>query len=456
MSHDDKTEAKDDNDWFKTVTFVGMKNGQFLFTNGRDPALGIDPNAQTIEDYKADRVNLIELRRQSVDALKAKDENEKEIVRLKDLLEEKKIALQDAVAKSDNLDRAVKSTSEKACAALRLEMSAAHDKEIALLQKEIVRLQAEQKAIQMRFDAQTKQLLETEVHLVESRADIESRERQKLEDIRLHTTEEQRMQKHIEELDNTVAEEIRKREEAEADAKKAQRKAEIELDEKEQARAEAAKVTRELQQLKSDIAKIGGLGLNGTRLVQVLAWYRDAHGPVPADVEKMILAGLDVVKTDVPVAETPKEPEPQDDEPNTPPMSDDSFFQSLGDDDGNEDSLEVDGDDIESETAAEERNSNSVLALTDVDEPQFCDSPTKCQKIATWTSKKFACNDSDETITVNACNMHRKDCGVFLEALQEFVVSPPADAKELRDLMVPIYTPTPNQAKEVDHEHARD
>ncbi len=479
MGHDDKT-------WWHSYTYRGMRDGQFLLAPNRDPSLGIDPNMKTIAGYKDAKAELDKLRRQNaVEADARLAALEKQVKTLKAKLEQKEIDLQAATARASNVDAAVKAEVAKVETALTVAHKAAltelkttcdeaREGELLSLELraagELATMKSERDVAITELEAMKRLVAERDDEikkLVEAAAKCEER---------IKALEAERVA-----LNDKLKAMTEAKTKAEEDAKESRRKAESNRVDLNMARDEL-KTTSEAHmklqgkhnELKREFLLLGRGNLSsGVRIGLLegeIEYYQNTFGPIPDDVYKRLLAGLPVAsangtivtppapetKVEV-VAEDPKNGTEVATATEAPPEDPADVDDTDGDNPFADDDDPID-DVVIGETQA--IGSGSVEFVHDTglvppSDPPSCDSPTDCEKIATWrTQHPFARNDGEAPLDVLTCDEHHEHCEVFIDALQAFVESPPADADELRALLVPInpapINPTTNVSNPVE------
>ncbi len=484
MSHNDKT-------WWHSFTYMGMRDGQFLLAPNRDPNLAIDPNMETIASYKAAKAELDALRKQNADEADVKREGlDRQVKKLKADLAQKEIDLQAATARASNVDAAVRAevamvetklneAHKAALTELQTACDTAHEGEMISFELkaagELATMRSERDIAQNELEAKTRLVAERDGEI-----DILIKAAEK-RDLRI-TELEAKVVAIGDELTAMTAAKGK----AEDEAKETKRQAESQRVELEMTQSELKRVAEEFKKLQGDhnglkreflLLGRGNLS-SGVRIGLLearLDWYGHAFGPIPSDVNEQILTGLPVVPESVKI-EAPPPPEtkvkdavvapietlsppetkaevvaddpkngtevatateaPSEDPPDIVDTDEDNPFAD--DDDP------IDIDNVVGETQAISTGSvefiHEASELVPPDDLPTCDSPTDCEKIATWrTQHPFVRNDGEAPLHVLTCDDHHEHCEVFVDPLQAFVESPPADADALRALLVPIH-----------------
>jgi hypothetical protein len=490
MSHNNGNCGECNNDW-STHTLCVDEGGNFYTECERSPEDGIDPYMKLYRD-SALLEELIEKVRsgntEEIDRLKR--EHGTELDGQKQQLQQLRAELQSANARVRSVDAIVKSETARVQSVLEEAHKAALDTRLKALElaHETV-LQGRQTVLdelQNRYDSLTTLLRATEENVAvrDNRiAELDSN----LSTQRLgFDTERNALESRYRELDDRFALEVKARvlaedarSTAEAAKTKAERQARLALSEEEMAKSELVNVAAELKRLKPMLTQLGGT--NGIRVLKALQWYEHAYGPLPSDVERQILAGLEVVPDAVSeVSEVA--PPPADDAvvPQADGSTDessvvsDSHLTSLADSVGEAqivDEAKIERDEVgattDSEIELSLHSSRIVGSIEDLiaeldarpdnleaQESLSCESPEECSNVATKVATLKLPDGED--LEVHACDACAAHPAPFLPGLHEHSIQ--LDEDELGKLFISIdlheilATSTPHQpAQEVSH-----
>jgi hypothetical protein len=409
-----------------THTLRISESGDFYGECGRDSGDGIDPYMKLYWDHALLKEQIEKIRSDNAEEIdRLKREHGTELDGQKQQLQQLRIDLQSANARVRKVDEAVKSETMRVQSALEEAHKAALGTRLkALEQAHETVLQGRQTVLdelQNRYDALTTQLRATE-----------------------------------------------------SAKAKAERQARLALSEEEMARSELKRAAAELKELKSMLAQLGGA--DSIRMLRVIQWYKQTHGPIPSDVEMQILAGLEVVpSTESAVSEVVSTPADDsvvaqgDNSTDEDPFVSDSHASSLAEP-VDEAQTEPVNDEVGATTDSEIELSlhgsrvvgiDDILAEldaqpggTDAQAPMQCESPEGCVCVATKVATpKFP---NGEELEVLACDACAASPGPFLPVLKQNGIQ--LVLVELIGLFIDIdphnnilTTSTPNHAQEASH-----